>query len=86
MTCVRSRRCCAVCAVPVAAALARGALSCMCSLPENKRGALSHSQSDNASVAARGVISSGGARDGPSQSLDVPLVPRVPRPMPDGYG
>ena len=26
------------------------------------------------------------ARDGPSQSLDVPLVPRVPRPMPDGYG
>ena len=24
------------------------------------------------------------ARDGPSQSLDVPLVPRVPRPMPDG--
>ena len=28
----------------------------------------------------------GKARDGPSQSLDVPLVPRVPRPMPDGYG
>ena len=26
------------------------------------------------------------ARDGPSQSLVVPLVPRVPRPMPDGYG
>ena len=26
------------------------------------------------------------ARDGPSQSLDVPLVPRAPRPMPDGYG
>ena len=26
------------------------------------------------------------ARDGPSQSLDVPLVPQVPRPMPDGYG
>ena len=26
------------------------------------------------------------ARDGPSQSLDVPLVPRMPRPMPDGYG
>ena len=26
------------------------------------------------------------ARDGPFQSLDVPLVPRVPRPMPDGYG
>ena len=26
------------------------------------------------------------ARDGPSQSLDVPLVSRVPRPMPDGYG
>ena len=26
------------------------------------------------------------ARDGPSQSLDVPLVPQVPRLMPDGYG
>ena len=26
------------------------------------------------------------AGDGPSQSLDVPLVPRAPRPMPDGYG
>ena len=26
------------------------------------------------------------ARDSPSQSLDVPLVPRVSRPMPDGYG
>ena len=26
------------------------------------------------------------ARDGPSQSLDVPLVPRAPRPMTDGYG
>ena len=26
------------------------------------------------------------ARAGPSQSLDVPLVLRVPRPMPDGYG
>ena len=26
------------------------------------------------------------ARDGPSQSFDVPLVPRVPRPMLDGYG
>ena len=25
------------------------------------------------------------ARDGPSQSLEVPLVPRAPRPMPDGY-
>ena len=26
------------------------------------------------------------ARDGPAQSLVVPLVPRVPRLMPDGYG
>ena len=26
------------------------------------------------------------ARDGPPRSLDVQLVPRVPRPMPDGYG
>ena len=26
------------------------------------------------------------ARDGPYKSLDVPLVPRVPRPMPDWYG
>ena len=32
------------------------------------------------------TLEEGKARDGTSQSLDAPLVPRVPRPMLDGYG